>query len=159
MTRTQVIDRTTADGSDGSDGSDSLEANKALVQRLFLEDLSDSTLDVAAALFHPDFFDHTNPPGMQHGLAGHKAIVDLFFASFPDMRWEIHDLIAEGDRVAARTTMRATHRGEFFGIPATGAAVEVTGTHVLRIADGKVIEHWGNNDDLGLMRQLGAIPG
>ena len=60
---------------------------------------------------------------------------------------------------AARgTTMRGTHRGDFFGLPATGREVTLTGVHIMRVADGKIVEHWGSNDDLGLMRQLGAIP-
>lgn len=95
---------------------------------------------------------------MQHGLEGHNAIVALFRAAFPDQWWQIEDLIAEGDRVVARTTMTGTHRGDFFGIPATGRAVTLSGVHIMRIADGRIAEHWGNNDDLGLMRQLGAIP-
>ena len=79
-----------------------------------------------------DFFDHTNPPGMQHGLDGHKAIVALFRAAFLDQWWQIEDLIAEGDRVVARTTMTGTHRGDFFGIPATGRSVIVSGVHIMR---------------------------
>jgi steroid delta-isomerase-like uncharacterized protein len=137
----------------------STERNKAVIKRLFLVDLSERDADIAEKIFHPDFFDHTNPPGMQHGIEGHKAIVDLFEATFPDMRWEVHDLIAAEDKVVARTTMYGTQQGDFFGIPATGHAVEVGGVHILRIADGKIIEHWGNNDDLGLMRQLGVLPG
>jgi predicted ester cyclase len=54
--------------------------------------------------------------------------------------------------------MEATHTGDFFGIPPTGKRVSIDGIHILRIADGRVAEHWGNNDDLGLMRQLGVIP-
>ena len=141
-------------------GSDTrvLEANKELVRRLLIDDISNGDEQVAEEIIHPDFHDHTNPPGMQHGLDGHKAIVRLFRAAFPDSAWLIEDLIAEGDRVAARTTLRATHLGDFFGIPATGKTVEVSGVHIVRIADGKVAEHWGTNDDLGLMRQLGVIP-
>jgi steroid delta-isomerase-like uncharacterized protein len=137
---------------------DGTERNVALVKRLFYEDLSTHDDQVADEIVHPEFFDHTNPPGMQHGLAGHKAIVDLFRACFPDMRWQIHDLVAAGDRVVARTTMTGTQLGDFFGIPPTGKAVEVGGIHILRVADGKIVEHWGNNDDLGLMRQLGVVP-
>jgi steroid delta-isomerase-like uncharacterized protein len=134
------------------------EQNKALVRMLMEEDISRGDVGVAERIIHPDFYDHTNPPGMQHGLAGHNAIVALFRAAFPDQWWQIEDLIAEGDRVVARTTMRGTHKGDFFGIPATGREVTLTGVHVLRIADGRIAEHWGNNDDLGLMRQIGAIP-
>jgi steroid delta-isomerase-like uncharacterized protein len=132
--------------------------NKALVRRLMGEDISQGDEAVAEAIIHPDFFDHTNPPGMQRGLEGHKAIVRLFRSVFPDLEWRIDDLIAEGDKVVARTTMRGTQRGAFFGIPPTGKTVEMTGVHIMRIADGRIIEHWGSNDDLGLMQQLGAIP-
>ncbi len=135
-----------------------LEQNKALVRRLLEDDISRGNRAVAAEIIAPDFVDHTNPPGMQHGLEGHNAIVDLFRAAFPDQWWQIEDLIAEGDRVVARTTMTGTHRGDFFGLPATGRSVRVSGVHVMRIANGQIAEHWGNNDDLGLMRQLGAIP-
>lgn len=135
-----------------------LEANKILVRRLMEDDISLGDEETADAIIHPDFFDHTNPPGMQHGLDGHKAIVRLFRSVFPDLKWRIDDLIAEGDKVVARTTMLGTHRGDFFGIPPTGRTVEMTGVHIMRIADGRIVEHWGSNDDLGLMRQLGVIP-
>ena len=133
----------------------SIEQNKALVRRLMEEDISRGDEAVADAIIHPDFVDHTNPPGMQHGIGGHKAIVRLFRSVFPDLQWRIDDLIAEGDRVVARTTMRGTHQGEFFGIPPTGRSVEMTGIHIVRIADGRIAEHWGSRDDLGLLAQLG----
>jgi len=136
----------------------SVEGNKALVRRLREEDISQGDEAVAEAIIHPDFVDHTNPPGMQHGLAGHKAVVRLFRSVFPDLEWRIEDMVAEGDKVAVRTTMRGTQRGEFFGAPPSGKAVEVRGIHLLRIADGKIAEHWGANDDLGLLRQIGAVP-
>jgi steroid delta-isomerase-like uncharacterized protein len=134
------------------------EENKALARLLLEDDISKGNVAVAEQIIATDFFDHTNPPGMQHGLEGHKAIVALFRAAFPDQWWQIEDMIAEGDRVVARTTMSGTHRGDFFGIPATSRTVSVSGVHIMRIVDGKIAEHWGNNDDLGLMRQLGAIP-
>lgn len=133
-----------------------LQANKAVVLRMVEEEFNRG-LDIADEIIHPDFFDHTNPPGMQEGIAGHRAIVGLFRASFPDMCWTVEDAVAEGDRVAVRMRLRATQTGEFFGIPASGARVEVGGVHILRIADGRLTEHWGANDDLLLMRQLGAI--
>ena len=135
----------------------SAEHNKAIVRRLMDEDISQGNLAVADEIIDPNFFDHTNPPGMQHGVMGHKAIVTLFRASFPDLRWQIDDMLTDGDKVVIRTTMRGTQRGEFFGIPPTGRHVVVSGVHVLRLAGGKIVEHWGNNDDLGMMRQLGMI--
>jgi steroid delta-isomerase-like uncharacterized protein len=134
------------------------EQNKHLARLLLEDDISRGDVAVAERIIHSDFFDHTNPPGMQRGLAGHNAIVALFRQAFPDQWWQIEDLIAEGDKVVARTTMTGTHLGDFFGIPATGRKVTLLGVHVMRISDGRIVEHWGSNDDLGLMRQLGVIP-
>ena len=134
------------------------EESKALARLLLEDDISRGDVAVAERIIHPDFFDHTNPPGMQRGLDGHKAIVALFRTAFPDQWWRIEDLIAEGDKVVARTTMTGTHLGDFFGIPPTGRSVTLTGVHIMRVADGKIVEHWGSNDDLNLMRQLGVIP-
>ncbi len=132
--------------------------NKTLVRRLMEDDISQGNEAVADEIIAPDFFDHTNPPGMQHGIVGHKAVVRLFRTSFPNMRWEIEDIQTDGDKVVIRTMMHGTHIGEFFGISPTNKQVCASGIHVLRIANGKIAEHWGNNDDLGMMQQLGVIP-
>jgi steroid delta-isomerase-like uncharacterized protein len=139
-----------------------VEANKRAVRRLFEEDLGEADAAkraiVTEEIFAPDFYDATNPPGMQHGHEGHKAIVALFTGAFPDMRWTIDDLLADGDKVIAQTTMTGTHRGEFFGIPATNRQVTVNGIHILTLRDGKIVRHEGLNDDLSFMRQLGVVP-
>lgn len=133
------------------------QQNKALIRRLIEEDISQGP-PIAEEIIHPDFYDHTNPPGMERGIEGHKAVVSLFRTVFPDLEWRIDDLIAEDDKVVARTTMIGTQQVEFFGIPPTGRRVTMRGVHVVRVLDGKIVEHWGSNDDLGLMQQLGAIP-
>jgi predicted ester cyclase len=139
-----------------------LEQNKALVRRLFDEDLNEGDLvarsRAADEIVAFDFVDHTNPPGLQHGLESHKQIVTILHNAFSDLRWDCESPIAEGDKVALRVMMHGTHRGEFFGIPPTGKRVTVSGIHILRIANGKIAEHWGNNDDLSMMQQLGAAP-
>ena len=135
------------------------QAIKAAFKELLEVEISRARFDLTERLVHPEFFDHTNPLGLQHGLDGHRGIVTLFHGAFPDGQWTVEDLIAEGDRVVARTTFRGTHSGDFFGLPATGKAVDMAGVHIGRFAEGKIIEHWGTNDDLGMMRQLGAIPG
>src|SRR5437588_6854138 len=140
----------------------SLEQNKALVRRLFEEDLNEADpaarSRVADEIVAVDFVDHTNPPELQYGLESHKQIVNILRASFPDLYWECEEPIAEGDKVAMRVTMHGTHQGEFFGIPPTGKQITVSGIHIMRYANGKLVEHWGNNDDLGMMQQLGVAP-
>jgi steroid delta-isomerase-like uncharacterized protein len=67
--------------------------------------------------------------------------------AFPDMRVTVEDMIAESDTVAARITMRGTHLGEFMGLAPTGKRVEVRAMDMFRIADGKIVEHWGHADN------------
>jgi predicted ester cyclase len=135
-----------------------IEDNRRLARRMIEEVVSGNDEKARQEIVHPEFHDPTNPPGMQHGLDGNRQIVALFHRSFPDVRWDIVDMIAESDTVAVRLVMTGTHRGEFFGIAPTGKSVRVEGIHLLRLRDGKVIEHLGVNDDLGFMRQLGVIP-
>jgi steroid delta-isomerase-like uncharacterized protein len=96
--------------------------------------------------------------GCRQASRGVKQVIAAYRAAFPDVHITIEDLVSEGDKVAERWTMRGTHKGEFAGIPATGKQVTSTGLVIVRIADGKVAEIWGASDQLGLMRQLGAIP-
>jgi steroid delta-isomerase-like uncharacterized protein len=99
-------------------------------------------------------------PGGQE-IRGHdemKQLMVVLGTAFPDKRYTINDLIAEGDKVVARWTLQATHKGDYMGIPATNKQVTITGTYVIRIADGKQIEWWLEADFLGLMQQLGVIP-
>jgi predicted ester cyclase len=81
-----------------------------------------------------------------------------FFTALPDQHYTLEDLIAEGDKVVHRFTMRATHQGEIMGIPPSGKVVTVTGIYISRFAGGKFVEDWRAVDDLGLMQQLGVIP-
>lgn len=78
--------------------------------------------------------------------------------AFPDLHRAVEDLIAEGDRVVARQTMRGTHRGEYMGIPPTRRHVTFTATGIYRIADGRVVESWINRDDLSILQQIGPAP-
>ena len=135
-----------------------IEANRRLARRMIEEVLNANDETARKEVVHPDFYDPTNPPGMRRGPKGNRQIVEFFHRSFPDVRWEVLDMIAEDDRVAMRLVMTGTHRGEFFGIPPTDRRVQVEGIHLLRIRDGKVIEHQGVNDDLGFMHQLGVLP-
>jgi len=99
-------------------------------------------------------------PGGQdiRGHDGLKQFMAMLGVTFPDKRYIIHDIIAEGDKVVARFTLQATHKGEFMGIPATNKQVAFTGVYIIRFANGSQAEWWLEADFLGLMQQLGAIP-
>lgn len=81
----------------------------------------------------------------------------MFHAGF-DIHINVEDLVAEGDKVVDRWTARMTHKGEFFGLPATGKLVTITGMDIARLVNGKVAEIWHLEDIMGLMQQLGAVP-
>lgn len=97
-------------------------------------------------------------PGMQATIEGMKQMLPAFRVAFPDLRVTLGELIAEGDKVAYRLTWTGTQTGEFMGIPATGKRVTVTETHIDQIANGKLVRHAGDTDQLGLLQQLGVVP-
>ena len=106
----------------------------------------------------PDFVAHF--PGVPGPLdrEGFTQLGNVFTSAFPQSQTTIEDEIAEGDKVISRWTYRAVHRGEFQGIPPSGKQVTMTGLTLLRIAGGKIVEHWVELDQLGLLQQLGVIP-
>ena len=79
-------------------------------------------------------------------------------AGFPDIQWALEEMVAEGDKVAARFTMRGTHRGTFFGVPPTGKTIAVQATNFYRLSGGQFVEEHGQPDMLGLLQQIGAVP-
>ncbi len=136
------------------------EENKAVVRRFFEAGLNQRNAGIADDLLSPDFVSHFGGlPEPVHGREHWKELAAGYFTAFPDFQITLEDLIAEGDKVMARWVWRATHQGEFMGIPPTGKQVAVTGMGVYRIAAGKIAEEWVQDDVLGLLQQLGAIPG
>ena len=135
----------------------SLETNKALVRRHFDEAFNKHNLAVLDETISDDYVDHTNPPDWPLGREGHRQILALYHAAFPDFRYDIEHEVAEGNMVVVRGTYTGTHRGEFFGIAPTEVHITTTGMHLFRITNNQIAEHWCNNDDLGVMRQLGVV--
>jgi predicted ester cyclase len=135
------------------------EESKAVVRRfneLFVECWRTGDVDILDEVLAPEFVYHS--PGAPPDLGGFKQSLLMLRAAFPDMRSTVEDLFAEGDRVADLLTWQATHQGELMGIPPTGNTVMGTEMHISRIAEGKIVERWGQGDNLGLMRQLGVVP-
>jgi len=137
----------------------STEQNKALLRRLMEEVFNRGNTGLIDELFAPDFVEHEQlPPGIPAGSEGVKQMSTMFRSAFPDFKATIDDMIAEGDKVVARSTWSGTHKGEFMGIAPTGKRVSFGVIDIVRIAGGKFVEHWGQMDNLGLMQQLGIIP-
>ena len=133
------------------------EENKAAFRRI-AEAFSTGDLSTFDELISPQFVEHNPAPGQGSGPEGMKQLAAMFRIAFPDLQLTIEDLIAEGDKVVGRITARGTHRGEFLGAAPTNKVVTMQEIHIGRFSDGKMVEHWGLEDSLGLMQQLGLIP-
>ncbi len=135
----------------------STEQNKAMTQKVY-DAFNRKDLGALDQYITADAVDHEVPPGFPPGLEGTKQFLGVFFKAFPDLHVTAHDMIAEGDKVVARAGFTGTHTGEFLNIPSTGKKVSVSAIDVLRFERGKLVEHWGLTDQLGLMQQIGVIP-
>lgn len=133
-------------------------ANKDLFRRTYDEMFNQGNVDVAEELIAPDFINHEAPQGLNMGPQSMRKLVTWLRSAFPDLHFEIEELVAEGDTVVGRLTMKGTHHGEFQGIAPTGRSFEQAQVHFVRFKDGKGVEHRAVRDDLGMMQQLGVIP-
>jgi predicted ester cyclase len=113
------------------------EEIKALTRRLYEEVLNGGDLALADELLTTDFVDRTPPLSAGANREGFRQAVGMFRAAFPDARWEIWDILAEGDKGVVRDVLRGTHRGELMGIPPTGKRVEISSIHIERFGGGQ----------------------
>lgn len=137
----------------------SSEQNKALVRRLVEEIFNGGDMSLVDELAAPSFVDHELPPGTPPGREGLKVMLGAMRSAFPDFQATIEDMIAEGDQVFVRMTWSGTQAGEFMGIPPGGKRFAMGVFDLLRVEDGKIVEHWGQMDTMAMMQQLGAMPG
>jgi predicted ester cyclase len=135
----------------------STEENKAIVRK-YRAAHNQNKLDALDAIVAQDLISHNALPGLPPGLAGGKLAHQGFVAAFPDGQGTTEDLFAEGDKVVERCITRGTHTGPFMGAPATGKKFEIESISIYRLANGKIVEHWGEHDGIGLMMQLGMMP-
>lgn len=115
------------------------------------------SLDVIDEIVDEDFVSHSAPPGLPPGRKGVQAWASTFRRAFSDLRSTPEEVLVEGDKVVERFSATGVFTGEFMGIPPTGKSGGTTGINIFRVANGKIVEHWGNSDDLGLMQQLGVF--
>lgn len=139
----------------------SVEENKAAFRRYVEEVWIEEDLDFVDEIFAERYLSHQSDGSvLERGPEDVKKFVAEYRSAFSDVEDTVEDVIGEGDRVVTRWTLRATHTGEFRGIPATNKRITITGIGIFRFSEeGKVVESWDSLDQLGMLQQLGAIPG
>lgn len=133
------------------------EENKALVLRYIDEVWNGHDLGAIDELVSPGYVNHAASTE-EYRRGGARRIWEWVLSVFPDHRFDVDDVAADGQTVAVRGTMVGTHEGELMGIAPTGERVAVQQSHWFRVVDEKIAEHWAVRDDLGMMRQLGVMP-
>jgi len=137
----------------------STEENKAIARRWNDEIWSKGNLAAIDELLAIDFVFNYHTAGAAPDRKGYKQTVTEMFGPLANVHSTTEGMVAEGDKVAVRWTWRGTHnKGEYMGVAPTGKEVTITGISILRIVGGKIVEEWGEMDNLGMMQQLGVIP-
>jgi predicted ester cyclase len=132
----------------------SIKENKALVRRV-VELWNQRDMGSFFNILAPEYVEHL--PTGDVSLEHLKQYAHTFFAAFPDISITINDMVAEGDKVAVLVNWKATHKGEYMGIPPTGNKIDITVAMLIKIVGGKWVEFW-NVTDIRLAQQLGAVP-
>lgn len=140
-----------------SNALSTLQLNKAVSRRFNDEVKNRRDLSLIDELLSPQFVNRSPIPGFADTREGVKGFFALMFAAFPDFSCRIAESIAEDDKVVEYFANEGTHRGEFFGIAATGKRVRFEGMHIFALRDGLITEHWNVLDQWALMTQLGAV--
>ncbi len=139
----------------------SVQDNKAVVHNFIEEVWHEGNLDSIDKYIAPDYIrhtSHTREGGREvRGLDGARQSIAALRTSFPDIHFTSEDVLVDEDKVVVRWTVSGTHRGEFMGVSPTGKHVSWTGINIYRIADGKIVERWANEDGVSLLQQLGAV--
>jgi steroid delta-isomerase-like uncharacterized protein len=131
----------------------------AVTQRRAYELINAGDIDGFGDLLAEDFIEHEETPGLEPTKEGVKTFFRMYRAAFPDLRMDVEDLVASGDKVVTRLRASGTNQGDFMGMPATGKHMDVQLIDIMRYGDdGLLHEHWGVLDALGMMQQLGVVP-
>jgi len=133
------------------------EQNKAVFEKL-MSALNAKDLATMESLIADDFVDNDAMPGMAPGRQGMIDMMGMFVAAFPDLNVVVEHWVAEGNLVVGVMTTKGTQTGEFMGMPASGKNFSVREMHMVRVANGKMAEHWGLSNEMSMMQQLGLMP-
>ncbi len=132
--------------------------NQKMIERIPLEVLNNGKFELIDELVATDFVDRSPQPGLPATREGFKQALKALKTAFPDLHYTIDDAIEGGDRIVHRLTASGTMKGDFMGIPATGKRATWNEIHIGRVVNGRLTEHWGLVDQLGMLVQLGIVP-
>ena len=126
--------------------------------RDFVAEINKGNIDGVDEFFADDYVEHSAPPGAPPGVETIKMVFRMFRTAFPDVEFHVTDLVAEGDKLCTYVIGEGTHDGPFMGVQPTGTHARWAAFGINRYENGRIKEHWGLPDLMGLMTQLGAIP-
>lgn len=134
------------------------DTNETVLRRLFRDVWNSERPESAKQFVHEEYLIHDRDLAEElRGPQLYQSLASVTREIFPDMEFTIEDTVASDDRVALRWTMRGTHDGPLFGIEPTGTQIKMSAIEINRFEDGKLIETWTQSDQLGLMKQVGAL--
>lgn len=134
-----------------------IQEMKAMAARIPAE-LNKGNVAIFDEVVGPNAVEHSVPPPLPPTVESTKQFLSMFLAAFPDLHYTVDQAIAEGDTVVNYQTAHGTMKGAFMGMPATGKSATWNEVHIVRFANGKIVEHWAVVDQMGMAQQLGLVP-
>ena len=134
------------------------DVNKATIRRFPLEVINQGRLELVDELLDDGYVEHMPLPGYPSTREGLRSFIAALRTTFPDLRYSVVTEIAEGDTVVQYVRATGTMQGDFASMKATGKSATWEELHMIRMRDGKAVEHWGVVDQLGMMQQVGLAP-
>jgi steroid delta-isomerase-like uncharacterized protein len=134
----------------------SVQDNKAVIRQYLEEAWNLKNLGILDQLTASNYSRYISGQASPLDREGQKQRIASFHQGLPDVHLTLEDMVAEGDKVVFRINLHGTHTGTLLGVPPTGKQVTISAIDIARLADGKIVEHWGQMDTLGLLQQLGA---
>jgi len=134
------------------------QQNLSSVKRIYAEFINEGNEAVFDELVDANVIENEEAPGFEPNFEGVKQFFRMFRGAFPDLHFQVDELIAADDKIVAQVTITGTHQGTFMNMPPTGNKISYKGIDIFRLVDGKVVEHWGIGDNAKMMQQLGVVP-
>ena len=134
------------------------QQNLSSVKRIYAEFINEGNEAVFDELVDPNLIENEEAPGFEPNFEGVKQFFSMFRSAFPDLHFQVDEMIAADDKIVTRVTITGTNEGSFMNMPPTGNKISYKAIDIFRLANGKVVEHWGIGDNAKMMQQLTVVP-